>query len=74
MIAIIIINVISIAPVDVVHDDVINDDITLPFNDYMSQPAPELTRSSHMGNLLDQLDTNIQLRRIAMEAEQVSIL
>ena len=24
-----------------------------------------------MGNLLDQLDTSIQLRRIAMEAEQV---
>ena len=53
-----------------VCDDVNNDDVILTsFDSTNPQTAPP-TRS-HMGNLLDQLDTSIQLRRIAMEAEQV---
>jgi len=59
-----------IATVDVVHDDVINDDIILPSFDDISQPTAQPTRPN-MRTLLDQLDTNVQLRRIAMEAEQV---
>lgn len=54
------------------HDDVINDDVILPSFDHISEPVLQPTQS-HMGSMLDQLDTNIQLRRIAMEAEQVRL-
>ena len=60
------------ATIDIVHDGVNSDDIILPSHDHTSLPAALPTTRSHMGNLLDQLDTSIQLRRIAMEAEQVS--
>ena len=54
------------------HDSVNSDDIILPSLDHTTLPAALPTTRSHMGNLLDQLDTSIQLRRITMEAEQVS--
>ena len=54
------------------HDDVINDDVIFPSFDHISEPVLQPTQS-HMGSMLDQLDTNIQLRRIAMEAEQVRL-
>ena len=61
-----------LATMSISHDDVNNDDIILPTFDYNRELVPQSTQC-HMGNLLDQLDTNIQLRRIAMEAEQVSL-
>lgn len=65
-------NIYWLATVNIGHDDVINDDIILPSFDYNRELVPQPAQC-HMGNLLDQLDTSIQLRRIAMEAEQVSL-
>ena len=66
----------AIATTDVVHDStssVSDNDVILPSLDQPGVPQL-ITSRSHMGNLLDQLDTSIQLRRIAMEAEQVCLL
>ena len=54
-----------------ITDDVIQSDVIFPQFDHMSQAPPPQPTPSHMTSLLDQLDTNIQLRKIAVEAEQV---
>lgn len=57
-----------------ITNDVIKDDIILPQFDHITQAPPPQPIRPHMTSLLDQLDTNIQLRKIAMEAEQVIMI